>query len=408
MAIGPFDLNLRHLRALLAVKEYGSVIAAASIVNLSQPALTHGIVKLERQFGYPLFERRTNGMVATSIGDMVTERVASAMEHLATGTQALAGGIAQPERRITMTQLRAFIALVDAGSFTAAGETAGLSQTAVHRAVRELETGIRKKLVERRGRGVALNAAGQRFARSTRLAIGEIGAIFSELGLDPGGLSIAVGTMPLARPFLVPEAMAKMVVEKSAAGFRVFEGSWSELVEELREGKIDMVVGELRPYEVSDLSQQPLYHDPLVIVAGVQHPLVGDAEPTLDTLATYPWIVGPVNSPLRAEWEQLFAGRPLPECPIECGSVMIIGRLLTSGNFLTVLTPDQVALQIRSGLLARVGPPLSDSRFLMGITTRRGWRPTAVQRQFMAQLQQVADDLLSAEPKAGRIVGEWV
>jgi hypothetical protein len=38
---------------------------------------------------------------------------------------------------------------------------------------------------------------------------------------------------------------------------------------------------------------------------------------------------------------------------------MIIGRLLTEGNFLTLLSPDQVALQIRSGLLAQIGAPWS-------------------------------------------------
>jgi hypothetical protein len=78
----------------------------------------------------------------------------------------------------------------------------------------------------------------------------------------------------------------------------------------------------------------------------------------------------------------LFEGAPLPETPIECGSVMIIGRLLTEGNFLTLLSPDQVALQIRSGLLAQIGAPLEHSRRLVGITTRRSWRPTATQRHF--------------------------
>jgi hypothetical protein len=54
---------------------------------------------------------------------------------------------------------------------------------------------------------------------------------------------------------------------------------------------------------------------------------------------------------------------------------MIIGRLLTEGQFPTLLSPDQVALQIRSGLLAQIGAPLEHSRRVMGITTRRSWRP---------------------------------
>lgn len=406
MMIGPFDLNLRHLKALLAVRKCRSVIAAAEAVNISQPALTQGIVKLERQFGHTLFERRTNGMVPTLVGDLVADRVEAAIELLAAGAPPIAGHVSGIERRVTMTQLRAFLALVDTGSFTAAGHTPGLSQTAVHRAVRDLESGIQNNLVDRRGRGVALNTAGQRFARGARLAVGELKAIFADLGLDSGSSMIALGTMPLARPFLIPEAMTRMLAEQPAAQFRVFEGSWSELVEQLRDGLIDMLVGELPPYEISDLLKTPLYHDPLVIVGGRQHPLVGEPVPTLETLRSFPWIVGPQNSPLRAAWERLFAGHELPSSPIECGSVMIIGRLLTSANFLTVLAPDQAALQIRSGLLAQIGQPLSKSTFMMGITTRHNWRPAAAQRRFMAMLEEAGH--LSSSPKMGRVDGEWI
>jgi DNA-binding transcriptional LysR family regulator len=168
-----------------------------------------------------------------------------------------------------------------------------------------------------------------------------------------------------------------MAASHPQAAFKVLEGSWRELVEPLRDGEIDMIVGALRPYEIADLYQMPLYEDRLVIAAGSQHPLAGVAEPTLEQLAAYRWIVPPANSPLREQWQRLFDGAPLPETPIECGSVMIIGRLLTESEFLTLLSPDQVALQIRSGLLTQIGSPLEHSRRVMGITTRRSWRPTA-------------------------------
>ena len=69
---------------------------------------------------------------------------------------------------------------------------------------------------------------------------------------------------------------------------------------------------------------------------------------------------------------------------------MIIGRLLTETNFLTLLSPDQVALQIRSGLLAQIGPPLEGTKRIVGITTRRSWRPTATQRRFLEMVSEVA------------------
>jgi LysR family transcriptional regulator, regulator for genes of the gallate degradation pathway len=57
-----FAYNLRHLRALPAIAEQGSMSAAAQAIGLSQPALAQGLAKLEEQFGTPLFVRAPDGM----------------------------------------------------------------------------------------------------------------------------------------------------------------------------------------------------------------------------------------------------------------------------------------------------------------------------------------------------------
>jgi DNA-binding transcriptional LysR family regulator len=408
MAADPFDLNLRHLRALLAIREQGSITAAADTVSLSQPALTQGLAKLERQFGYTLFERRSGGMVPTPMGEIVIARTRAALDHLSQAAKGLSAVFQYPERLMTMTQLRAFLALAEAGGFAAAAHGSSMSQTAVHRAVSDLEQMIGGQLVERRGRAVWLNAAGKKLARGTRLAVAEIAAAVADLGFDSGGELIAFGALPLARPYLAPTAMANMARSHPRAAFKVLEGSWRELVEPLRDGEIDMVVGALRPFEIADLYQMPLYEDRLVIAAGSQHPLAQVAAPALEQLASYPWIVAPANSPLREQWERLFDGATLPEMPIECGSVMIIGRLLTEGHFLTLLSPDQVALQIRSGLLAQVGAPLEHSRRVVGITTRRSWRPTATQHHFLDCLEQAAVRMRGDPARSDERGSGWV
>lgn len=389
MATDPFDLNLRHLRALLAIAETGSITAAAEIVSLSQPALTQGLAKLEKQIGYGMFERRSEGMVVTPVGAIVIERVRAALDHLAGGAKGLTRVFQHPERLMTMTQLRAFLALAEAGSFTGAASNTGLSQTAVHRAVTDLEQVIGGKLVERRGRGVWLNAAGRKLARGIRLALSELTAAIVELGRETEGELIAFGALPLSRPFLVPTAMGRLSQEQPLARFEVLEGSWRDMVEPLRDGRVDLIVGAVRPFDITDLHQMPLYEDRLVIACGTQHPLAGPDMPSTETLAEYPWIVPAANTPLRLIWDRMFEGHAHPKTPIECGSVMIIGRLLTEGNFLTLLSPDQVALQSRLGLLARVGPPLEDSTRKIGITTRRSWRPTAMQRRFIDLLGEI-------------------
>ncbi|WP_206020975.1 LysR family transcriptional regulator [Antarcticimicrobium luteum] len=136
MPTHPFDLNLRHLRALIAITEQGSISGAADQVSLSQPALTQGLAKLEDQFGCAFFERRPDGMVATRMGQLVIDRTRSALGHLSVGARGFTRVFSQPENVLTMTHIRAYLALADAGSFVGAAANTGLSQTSVHRGVR--------------------------------------------------------------------------------------------------------------------------------------------------------------------------------------------------------------------------------------------------------------------------------
>ena len=83
-----WSLNIRHLRALSAVVASGSVSGASARVQLSQPALTQGIAKLELLLGASLFERRSVGMAATEAGILLAGRVDAAFEELRTAFDA--------------------------------------------------------------------------------------------------------------------------------------------------------------------------------------------------------------------------------------------------------------------------------------------------------------------------------
>ncbi|SHK27157.1 DNA-binding transcriptional regulator, LysR family [Roseomonas rosea] len=390
MQADPNQLNLRHLRAMLAIQDRRTLSAAAEAVSLSQPALTQGFAKLQAQFGHNLFHRTAGGITLTRPGEVLADRVRAAFGHLAAGLGRLPRKSGSDERLLRMTQVRALLALAGAAGYAPASREAGLSKTALHRAVGELEKDLGTGLTDRRGRGVCLNAAGRRLARGMRLALSEITAAISDLDDGAGTTLIRVGATPLSRCFLVPAAIARMAAEQPRVRFDVVEGGWGDLVEPLQDGILDMMVGGLRPVGGADAVQRPLYQDQLIIVAGQQHPLVGHGQPGAAALASYPWIVAKPNSFLRTQWEQLFQGGELPPAPIECGSVMIIGRLLTEGNFLTLLSPDQIALQVQSGLLATIGAPLRGTVRPVGLITRHGWRPSVSQRRFVELLEEIA------------------
>src|SRR3954469_18990341 len=58
-------MDLRHLRNMLAVMEEGSLGKAAQRLNVSQPALTKSIQRLEEHLGVRLFDREVRGMKPT-------------------------------------------------------------------------------------------------------------------------------------------------------------------------------------------------------------------------------------------------------------------------------------------------------------------------------------------------------
>ena len=390
----PFDLNLRHLRALSDVVAQGSLNAAADAVGLSQPALTQGLRKLERQLGAVLFERRSDGMSATPAGLAMADRSARAFACLAAagpGAARSGRGFARPDRLMTATQLDAFLRLADAGSFAGAAAASGLSQPAIHRAVRDLEQVCAAPLAERRGRGIALTAAGRRLARGVRLAAVEIAAGISETQgeSESGGVRISIGAMPLSRARVLPRAIARFVAAWPGVTIDVVEGSWRELVEPLRDGVIDLMIGALRDPSPPGLEQRALFTDRLVVVARAGHPLAG-RRVGAEALARFPWIVGSADTPIRARWDALFAGADPPEAPVECGSVMVIRGVLAESDLLTLLSHDQIALEVTSGVLTVIDAPTPGAAREIGVTARADWRPTAQQAALLRVIEDAA------------------
>jgi len=387
----PFDLNLRHLRALGAIAECGNISGAARLAGLSQPALTQGLAKLEAQFGTALFDRHPHGMAPTAAGKRVLARVARAIAKLTRAVRAGArnGRTNRPETRLTSAQVRGMLSLAETGSFVAAAQSVGLSEPALHRAVRELELLCGTPFVERRGRGVGLTAAGQKLARGLALGVAELSAALEESGKEGGRLSI--GAMALSRSLLLPATLAALSQKAPTAHVDVVEGSYLELVESLRGGSVDVIIGALRVDPPRDLHEEPLFTDRLTVIGRAGHPLA-DRHAGYHDLTLYPWIVARRASGLLDRWQQLFdkAGMERPTAPIQCGSVALIRGVLVRSDFLTLLSPDQVRAEIDAGQLIEIKSDAPDTARTIGAITRRDWYPTELQRQFLDELRAVA------------------
>lgn len=375
------DLNLRHLLAIVKIAELGTMNAAAQAVSLTQPAITQALSRTEQLLGAELFERRHDGMTATAEADLLVPRIRAALDL-----------VASPH--VTMSRFRALLALADTGSYSGASHTTGLSLPSLHRAINDLSLSLRRSLVERRGKVVVLTEHGALVARQFRLARIELQAGIAELQALKGHetRSITIGAMPLARARVLPAAISRFLRRHPRVRIAIVEGSRAELVEPLRNGAIDLMIGALRePLIEPDVTQHPLFSDLPIVIARKGHPLDG-TDPGLDRLASYPWIIAPAGAPLRESWAQIFtrAGLPLPPVPIESGSVMIIRQLLLDSDALTLLSHDQVTVELEAQWLVRLCSAPVGLHRTIGISARTSWRPTSVQAEFVEDLRAIA------------------
>lgn len=402
--------NLRHLHALAAVCRAGGISAAAPQVNLSQPALTQAVARMERQLDVALFERQPGGMVPTEAMQLLLPRIERALAHVARGVALARRSQRLPavqgiERRVTLVQLRALAAVDSAGSFSLAAARAGVSQPAIYRAVQELSGLVEVPLTLRRGKTVQPTAPAGRMLRPVRLALAELAAGLDELAAlrshDAG--RVTLGVMPLARAILLPQVLARFTRACPGASVNVIEGPYAELLGDLREGGLDLLIGALRELPVRDVVQEGLFEDDPVIVARSGHPLAR-ADFDFPRLLDYPWVIAAAGAPVRARWERMFRERGLepPRLRIECGSVLTIRGLLLEDDWLTLMSRDQFLFERRAGLLAEIAAAGPGVRRSIGMTTRADWHPTRLQAAFVRTFREVC-----AERAAWTREGRW-
>ncbi|SOY77754.1 Transcriptional regulator, LysR family [Cupriavidus taiwanensis] len=68
-------LNLRQIESFYAVMRTGTVVGAAQLMSVTQPAVSRAIGLLEIRVGYKLFERRGRKLVATPEGDALYREI---------------------------------------------------------------------------------------------------------------------------------------------------------------------------------------------------------------------------------------------------------------------------------------------------------------------------------------------
>jgi len=316
-----------------------------------------------------------------------------------------------PLRSVTVAQLRALVAVDDTGGFAAAARALRISRAALHRAARNVERAAEAVLFERTSFGVRPTRQAAELARRIRLASAEYVQAREEIGAHTSNVRgrTVIGAMPLARSWLVPQAVLGFAALWPDHAVSILEGAYEALLDALRHGKADVLVGALRePAPASDVVQQRLFEDPLAIVLRSAHPLVRQRRVTVRELASYPWIVGREGSPLRQRFVELFAGSGVepPPNPIECNSLAAARELLMGSDRVMLASAQQVRRELDTRLLALLPHPHGTVMRSIGLTMRQDWQPTERQRVLLDLLRTTAEkSQSSARGAARRTVG---
>ncbi len=393
-------LNMRQLRALIAVGRNGTVHGAARALHLTQPAVTRAVLDFERELGFVLFERTTKGMLLTELGKLVFERGLRVLGHLDSAEHELAEvgvirrSVAGLASKVTHRHLHTVIAVAEHLTETLAAQHLNVSQPSVTQTLRDFERVLETPLFLRTARGMLATRAGETLIRCAKLMFVEMAAarddISSKLGTVDG--HIVVGALPLASTLLVPRAVTLLLKEYPRLRVTMMEGAYDSLLEALRCGDVDLLAGVLRyPAPANDILQERLFDDLLCIVVRKGHPLSAIRRLELADVIGAEWVLPYNAAPSRMAFEQVLnaAGLRTPDNVVEANSLVTLRGVLMESDRLSVSSRSQIHYEELYGLLEVLPIDMRGSERPIGITIRAAAKRSPGLNALMKHLRSV-------------------
>jgi len=216
------------------------------------------------------------------------------------------------DARIRFRHLRCFLTIAQKRSVGRAAEALSITQPALSKTLRELEDVLGVRLFERDKKGMMLTKFGEIFMHHAATSISALrhGVDSIKLAQSKGAFGVSVGALPNAMTELMPAAVQQFKSAAPATQVRVVDGDNVRLLDLLRHGDLDIVVGRLaRPEFMEGLSFEPLYNERIVIVVRPGHPLAGKRSPTPELIGKYPLILPQRNTIIRHEIDRFLIAK---------------------------------------------------------------------------------------------------
>jgi DNA-binding transcriptional LysR family regulator len=288
---------------------------------------------------------------------------------------------------VSFRQLQVFLCVAQCRSFSQTGQTLGLTQSAVSRAMVELEGQLHVRLLDRTTREVLLTDAGQLLAQKAAPLLQELADTLAEVA-DVGHAArgqVRIASSPTLSAALMPACIAACSQQLPQIQVQLVDRLQQEVLAQVRSGDVHFGVV-VEPPELGDLDYICLQHDPFVAVLPPGHPLLQQARPgaTLrwDQLRGEPLVLLDHASGSRRLMDAaLLASGCGPEhCPVvqEVGHVTTAFRMVEAGIGISIMPGLAIPAQGFSALqVCQLAPQVQ--RAIMLVRRRQRSLPAAAQ-----------------------------
>jgi len=419
-------LNLRHLRVFIAVAQQGSISKAADALYRAQSAVSRSIRQLEQALEAQLFERRSSGMLPTAFGQALlyrAERAAGefqlARNELASRLRKANGSPNAPvfDMLFNESRLRIFIDLAQSHHMPTVAKAHGITQPAVSASIGELEASLGIPLFDRTAKGMMANEAGHILLVRAKRALAELRHVEADIAALSGKTQgiVNIGSHPLSRTVLLPTAIARVLEAHPNLCVSIVPGSTEVLRAGLRTGDLDFILGTLRQDEVheghskaglgsgerddtADLAHIPLLTDRMSLFVRAGHPLTRLTRIGIDDLMRAKWLLPTSRTPSRAVFDRAFKrmSGTVPQSPVETSDLSVLRSLLLSSDLVTAMSPQQLDLECRLGVLQPLDFEFEESSRIIALTQRAGSQPSPGAAALIATVRQVAAEMRPA------------
>jgi len=247
-----------------------------------------------------------------------------------------------------LSQLRNFVAVVEAGTVRQASRNLNLSQSSVSKSLQQLEGELGAEILQRGARGVTPTAAGKALLSRAKAIEAELRHARNDVqtirGAEAG--EIRVSASPTVAMGLLPRAIVAFKRSRPRVTFSISEEVYPDMLPAIRAGELDLAICLVpaRPREES-LSFVSLVKDHVVPAVRAGHPLIGARRLMLADLLDLDWIIYGRSRTGLDVFEQTFASNhlALPHSTIQCTSFACALALVENGDYVT-LVPSQLFL----------------------------------------------------------------